>query len=275
MCGIAGWVSYDRDLTRHRADSRRDDGDHGLPRAGRRGHVAGRRTPRSGTAGWPSSTSRAARQPMVARRRTGGRWPCIIYSGEVYNFRELRAELTAPRPPLPHPQRHRGRAARPTWSGARRSPSASTACTPSRSGTPGARSSCWSATGWASSRSTTTRPPTGVLFGSEPKAILANPLARPRGRRRRAARAAHLHQDAGARGVPRDARGAARPRRHASTARGCAAPLLGARGPAAHRRPADHHRHRARAARGHRGAASSSPTCRCAPCSPAASTPAR
>ena len=37
------------------------DRDHGLPRPGRRGHLARRRTPRSATAGSPSSTSRAAR----------------------------------------------------------------------------------------------------------------------------------------------------------------------------------------------------------------------
>ena len=41
--------------------------------------------------------------------------------------------------------------------------------------------------------------PDGVLFGSEPKAILANPQVPAAGRRRRAARAARLHQDAGAR----------------------------------------------------------------------------
>ena len=45
---------------------------------------------------------------------------CITYNGEVYNFRELRAELEAGRAPLPLAHRHRGRAQRLRRSGAPR-----------------------------------------------------------------------------------------------------------------------------------------------------------
>ena len=32
----------------------------------------------------------------------------VVFNGEIYNFRELRAEPRAPGPPLRHPLRHRG-----------------------------------------------------------------------------------------------------------------------------------------------------------------------
>ena len=32
----------------------------------------------------------------------------VVFNGEIYNFRELRAELERARPPLRHPLRHRG-----------------------------------------------------------------------------------------------------------------------------------------------------------------------
>ena len=115
----------------------------------------------------------------------------------------------------------------------------------------------------------------GVLFGSEPKAILANPLAR------RTVDADGLRElfafveDAGARRVVGHARGRAGHDRHRRLARAPRAPLLAAGDAAARRRHGDDRRPRARAARRHRRAASSSPTCRAASCSPAGSTPAR
>ncbi len=42
----------------------------------------------------------------------------VVQNGEIYNYRELRRELEAPRPPLPHRLRHRG--ARPPLRAARR-----------------------------------------------------------------------------------------------------------------------------------------------------------
>ena len=93
----------------------------------------------------------------------------MVYSGEAYNFTELRAELHPPRPPV-HARSPTPRSCcTPTWNGARRLPSGSTACTPSRSGTPARTSSSWSATAWGSSRSTTTRPPTGCCSAPSPR----------------------------------------------------------------------------------------------------------
>lgn len=90
MCGIAGWVSYDRDLTRHRADldamtltmaCRGPDaeGVH-LDRHAGLGH---RRLAVIDVEGGSQPMSVDVDQHTVA----------ITYSGEVYNFAELRSEL--------------------------------------------------------------------------------------------------------------------------------------------------------------------------------------
>ena len=64
--------------------------------------------------------------------------------------------------------------------------------------------------------------PDGVLFGSEPKAILANPLARRARHPRRPARAVRLRQDARPRRLGRHARGRARHGRHRRPRPACA-----------------------------------------------------
>ncbi len=90
MCGIAGWVSYDRDLTRHRADldamtltmaCRGPDaeGVH-LDRHAGLGH---RRLAVIDVEGGSQPMSVDVDQHTVT----------ITYSGEVYNFAELRSEL--------------------------------------------------------------------------------------------------------------------------------------------------------------------------------------
>jgi asparagine synthase (glutamine-hydrolysing) len=89
MCGIAGWVEFDRDLTRERATvdamaetmSCRgpDDGQLWLARHVALGH---RRLAVIDVEG--------GRQPMAVDGLA-----VVSYSGEIYNFRELRAELRA------------------------------------------------------------------------------------------------------------------------------------------------------------------------------------
>ena len=89
---------------------------------------------------------------------------------------------------------------------------------------PAVRSCSWSGTGWASSRCTTTSTPDGVIFGSEPKAILTHPEVDAVARRGRPARVPQHRQDAGARNlrgmceVRAGSAGARLPRRSAPTA---------------------------------------------------------
>ncbi|MGH3897061.1 MAG: asparagine synthase (glutamine-hydrolyzing) [Pseudonocardiaceae bacterium] len=90
MCGIAGWVSFDRDLTRHQADldamtatmaCRGPDAEGSwLDRHAVLGH---RRLAVIDIEG--------GSQPMSVR--TGDGMVTITYSGEAYNFVELRSEL--------------------------------------------------------------------------------------------------------------------------------------------------------------------------------------
>jgi asparagine synthase (glutamine-hydrolysing) len=91
MCGIAGWVSYDRDLAMHediiakmtRTMSNRgpDAGGVWIDRHVGLGH---RRLAIIDLAGGV--------QPMCAEDE-GRTTTCLVYAGEVYNFMELRAEL--------------------------------------------------------------------------------------------------------------------------------------------------------------------------------------
>ena len=77
---------------------------------------------------------------------------CVVFNGEIYNYQELIPELQAPRPRLPHAQRHRSHRARVGGVGAGLRRSASAACSRSRSGTATATRCSSPATGWVSSR---------------------------------------------------------------------------------------------------------------------------
>jgi asparagine synthase (glutamine-hydrolysing) len=89
MCGIAGWVDFDRDLTREqdaatamvRTMARRGPDDEGL---------------------WMARHVALGHRRLAVIDVHGGRQPMsvdglavVTYSGEVYNFRELRTELEA------------------------------------------------------------------------------------------------------------------------------------------------------------------------------------
>ena len=90
MCGITGWISFDRDLTRHQADldamtatmaCRGPDAEGSwLDRHAALGH---RRLAVIDIEG--------GTQPMSVRTDDGT--VTITYSGEAYNFTELRGEL--------------------------------------------------------------------------------------------------------------------------------------------------------------------------------------
>ena len=99
------------------------------PRPRRLGHLRrGRRRPRHA----PAQHHRPRRRAPADRQR--GRHLQVVFNGEIYNHAELRQELVARGPPLPHPHRHRG--PRPPLRGPRRADarSGSAACSPSPSG---------------------------------------------------------------------------------------------------------------------------------------------
>lgn len=94
MCGIAGWVDFTRDLSAEGACL---------------GEMTGGLAPRGpdGEGVWLSRHAAVGhrrlavidiaggKQPMVTTRSPGGGQIVLTYSGEIYNFRELRAELVA------------------------------------------------------------------------------------------------------------------------------------------------------------------------------------
>jgi len=92
MCGIAGWVSYDRDLKNHRDVLQRMTDTMALRGPDAEGLWIG------GPAGLCHRRLavidlEGGRQPMVARGEDRKEVAILTYSGEVYNFRELREEL--------------------------------------------------------------------------------------------------------------------------------------------------------------------------------------
>ncbi len=175
MCGIAGWVDYERDLMQSRAiaekmmETMRDRGpdDRGLwlERHAALGH---RRLSIIDLEG--------GRQPMVAEEQ-GQAVAVLIYTGEVYNFRELRAQLKS----LGHTFRTQSDTEVVLESWRRWGP----ACVEHFNGM--FAFALWDVreqTLWLVRDRMGIKPlyyhptPHGVLFGSEPKAILANPLVR-------------------------------------------------------------------------------------------------
>lgn len=93
MCGIAGWVDFERDLTRERntAQAMTDTMYNRGPDAGGlwlAPHAA------LGHRRLSIIDLEGGRQPMVAEEN-GKPVAVLIYTGEVYNFRELRSELQA------------------------------------------------------------------------------------------------------------------------------------------------------------------------------------
>jgi asparagine synthase (glutamine-hydrolysing) len=180
MCGIAGWVDFERDLIREVATVQamtstmacRGPDEEGLWLSQHAG-LGHRRLAVIDVAG--------GRQPMGAGERaviTGDERAVITYSGEVYNFGELRAELTA--------KGHRFRTRGDTEVVLRGYLEWGEAVVDRLNG-------MYAFALWDLRRQELllvrdrlgVKPlyyhplPNGVLFGSEPKAILAHPLVRP------------------------------------------------------------------------------------------------
>ena len=116
MCGITGWVDFRRDLRAHRVDIDAMTDTMALPRTGRRGRLdrpargprpppAGRHRPRGRR---PADGGRGRRRPAscspTAARSTTSTSCAANCAGRGHRFRTR--------------SRHRGGAARPTWSGA-------------------------------------------------------------------------------------------------------------------------------------------------------------
>ncbi|MGW1272422.1 asparagine synthase (glutamine-hydrolyzing) [Streptomyces sp. NPDC002491] len=93
MCGIAGWVDFERDLTRERAtaDAMTDT------MACRGPDASGLWTDRHAAIGHRRLSVidiEGGKQPMLAE--DDGRTPAVLtFSGEIYNYRELRSELVS------------------------------------------------------------------------------------------------------------------------------------------------------------------------------------
>ncbi|MFC9431541.1 asparagine synthase (glutamine-hydrolyzing) [Streptomyces sp. NPDC056987] len=94
MCGIAGWIDFSRDLTLERQTVEAMTGS--LQRRGPDAdgvwlapHVA------LGHRRLAIVDLEGGKQPMVVHPRATGAPVVLTYSGEVYNFRELRSQLTA------------------------------------------------------------------------------------------------------------------------------------------------------------------------------------
>ncbi|MFD5092141.1 asparagine synthase (glutamine-hydrolyzing) [Amycolatopsis thailandensis] len=167
MCGITGWVDFGRDLTRER-----DTVEAMTDTMAKRGPDAG--------GIWLSAHAALGHRRLSIIDLDGGRQPmtagttALTYSGEVYNFRELRTELTA--------RGHRFDTRSDTEVVLRAYLEWGDAFVDRLNG-------MYAFAIWDGAELLLVRDrmgvkplfyyptPDGVLFGSEPKAILANPLA--------------------------------------------------------------------------------------------------
>jgi asparagine synthase (glutamine-hydrolysing) len=93
MCGIAGWIDWERDLTRH-AQVIRDMTKTLIPRGPDAHDVWLSEHAALGHTRLAVIDREGGRQPM-ARTVPGGGPAVITFGGEIYNFSELRAELAA------------------------------------------------------------------------------------------------------------------------------------------------------------------------------------
>ncbi|MFC9254119.1 asparagine synthase (glutamine-hydrolyzing) [Amycolatopsis thailandensis] len=167
MCGITGWVDFGRDLTRER-----DTVEAMTDTMAKRGPDAG--------GIWLSAHAALGHRRLSILDLDGGRQPmtagttALTYSGEVYNFREMRTELTA--------RGHRFDTRSDTEVVLRAYLEWGDAFVDRLNG-------MYAFAIWDGDELLLVRDrmgvkplfyyptPDGVLFGSEPKAILANPLA--------------------------------------------------------------------------------------------------
>ena len=91
MCGIAGWVDYGAELTRERAVLERMTRTMALRGPDAEGHWIDRHVA-LGHRRLAVIDLVGGAQPMIDS--TGGSHVVLVYTGEVYNFRELRAQMT-------------------------------------------------------------------------------------------------------------------------------------------------------------------------------------
>ena len=107
MCGITGWVDFGRDLRSERAAIEA---------------MTATMAPRGPDAGgiWISAHAALGHRRLSVIDLPCGAQPmsapdsgdvALTFSGEIYNFTELRSELIVTRALVPHPVRHRGAAA--------------------------------------------------------------------------------------------------------------------------------------------------------------------
>ena len=154
MCGIVGWADFERNLAAEYATIRAMTATMALRGPDDEGVWLDERIA-LGHRRLAVIDIRGGVQPMTAQR-DGTVAAVLTYSGEVYNFRELRTELRGFRTDSDTEVVLR---AYLQW--ATRSSSGYAASSPSACGTARASGWSWAATGWASSRCTTGRPSTG------------------------------------------------------------------------------------------------------------------
>ncbi|MFE3021861.1 asparagine synthase (glutamine-hydrolyzing) [Streptomyces sp. NPDC059256] len=92
MCGITGWVDFERDLWHERRITAVMTGTMACRGPDAEGIWTGRHAS-LGHRRLSVIDLKGGRQPMTARAADGREIACLTYSGEVYNFRELRVEL--------------------------------------------------------------------------------------------------------------------------------------------------------------------------------------